>query len=117
MKRKSLKLIFFVLYTILIFALSSVPGRDIPSQVSPYSSTFHFFLYFFYGISILLAIGKFRYSYTFGVVYALSDELHQYFVPGRTCDPMDFLVDSVGLLVGMLVLLVLREKIFLFRED
>ncbi len=117
MKRKSLELIFFAFYTILIFALSSVPGRDIPSQVSSYSFILHFFLYFFYGISILLAIGKFWYSYMFGVLYALSDEIHQYFVPGRTCDPRDFLVDSIGLLVGMLILMFLRGKIFLFRED
>ncbi len=35
-----------------------------------------------------------------GLLYALSDEYHQSFVPGRTADPADWLADAVGLLLG-----------------
>lgn len=37
-------------------------------------------------------------------LYGVSDELHQIFVPGRTCDPLDWLVDTIAaLLAAMLV--------------
>lgn len=37
------------------------------------------------------------------VLYACTDELHQYFVPGRACRIFDVLVDSSGALCGTLV--------------
>lgn len=40
----------------------------------------------------------FRYvsAFLFCVIYGASDELHQYFVPGRSCDIFDWLADAVG---------------------
>ena len=38
-----------------------------------------------------------------GTVYAVSDELHQLFVPGRSCMPADVLLDSAGVLAGTLL--------------
>jgi VanZ family protein len=35
------------------------------------------------------------------VLYALSDEFHQAFVPGRTPDPIDLLCDGLGALAGL----------------
>jgi VanZ family protein len=35
------------------------------------------------------------------VVYALSDEFHQAFVPGRTPDPVDLACDAVGAVAGL----------------
>ena len=37
------------------------------------------------------------------VLYAASDELHQIFVPGRACQLSDFLVDSAGVLLAVLL--------------
>lgn len=36
--------------------------------------------------------------------YAISDEYHQSFVPGRDADPFDVLVDSVGIAVAVALL-------------
>lgn len=38
-----------------------------------------------------------------GALYAISDELHQLFIPGRSCEVMDMLIDSSGVLVGALI--------------
>ena len=38
------------------------------------------------------------------VLYALSDEVHQYFVPGRSCQLQDIIADSCGALAGVLLL-------------
>lgn len=39
-------------------------------------------------------------SLLLGVLYAFSDELHQYFVPGRACQLRDVCIDSAGVLLG-----------------
>lgn len=37
-----------------------------------------------------------------GSLYAVSDELHQLFVPGRSCELTDMLIDSSGVILGTL---------------
>lgn len=45
-----------------------------------------------------------------GTLFAVTDEWHQSFTPGRVCDPEDVLVDSLGLLLGVsLTALILRR--------
>lgn len=41
------------------------------------------------------------FSIIFCVVYAVSDELHQLFVPGRGAEVEDFITDSIGALIGL----------------
>lgn len=47
-------------------------------------------------------------------VYGVTDEFHQIFTPGRSCDPMDWLVDTIaaalGALICYLVLKALRAR-------
>jgi VanZ family protein len=38
-----------------------------------------------------------------GALYAVSDEVHQYFVPERACRVFDVFVDSCGVLTGILI--------------
>lgn len=46
-----------------------------------------------------------------GSLYGASDEFHQLFVEGRLCDPLDWLVDTVGSAFGgCLCLLALRAR-------
>lgn len=35
-----------------------------------------------------------------GSLYGVTDEFHQLFVPGRMCDPLDWLVDTAGVGLG-----------------
>lgn len=50
-------------------------------------------------------------SAAFGGLYAVSDELHQYFVPGRACMAMDMIIDTCGAAFGAAFML-LAYKIF-----
>ncbi len=43
------------------------------------------------------------YALLLGSLYGVTDELHQAFVPTRSCDPMDWLVDTIASLVGALI--------------
>lgn len=42
-------------------------------------------------------------SIIFSVLYAISDEIHQYFVPERACQLSDLAVDSCGIVFGIAV--------------
>ncbi len=44
-------------------------------------------------------------SFSVGALYAVSDEIHQYFVPGRACQVRDMLIDSCGVMCGIAALL------------
>jgi VanZ family protein len=48
--------------------------------------------------------------------YGITDELHQYFVPGRDCDIWDWVADTLGAFTGALVAMMVLKKI-LKRQD
>ena len=41
-------------------------------------------------------------SWLIGTAYAMTDEFHQAFVPGRSCEFRDMVIDSCGVLTGVL---------------
>ena len=49
----------------------------------------------------ILTLAKFRLALSFSVLYALSDEVHQIFVPTRTFQIQDLIVDAFGALLGL----------------
>jgi VanZ family protein len=69
----------------------------------------HFFVYGLLGMlaarGMLFAKSKFLnkhyllFAFLLGSTFGLSDEIHQYFVPGRCADVYDWLADSLGILV------------------
>ena len=46
-------------------------------------------------------------SFLSAALYASSDELHQYFVSGRACQPRDVLVDCLGASFGLLAFFII----------
>ena len=46
-------------------------------------------------------------AFIIGVLYAILDEIHQIFVPGRSCELRDMLIDSSGILIGSLFIMAL----------
>ena len=51
------------------------------------------------------------YSCLITVLYGATDELHQYFVPNRSCDIWDFVANAVGAVIaGYIIYIYLRKK-------
>lgn len=51
------------------------------------------------------------FAFALGAVYAAGDEFHQLFVEGRSCQVTDVLIDSMGVLAGLLLIyIVLKIK-------
>ncbi|UOE96563.1 VanZ family protein [Alkalihalobacillus sp. LMS39] len=79
----------------------------------------HFFAYMILGILVYHAltksniVGVKRFSFTLMicVVYAITDEVHQLFIPGRSGEVTDVLIDSAGALVGIGVCQLVRKMI------
>lgn len=44
-----------------------------------------------------------RYAWGMATLYAISDEIHQAFVPGRACMIRDMFIDSTGALIGVCI--------------
>jgi VanZ family protein len=109
-------------YAILIFAVSAIPNITLPSLGLTFEdkilhfieySIFSFFLFlaFFTSRRESLREKAFLLSSLIGIAYALSDEIHQKFVPGRHCDVFDFSADCLGIVViQMAVWFYLRRK-------
>lgn len=57
----------------------------------------------------LKEINRLSYSLILGVIYASSDEIHQCFTPGRGSQVTDVIIDTMGVLLGiLLVMLVVK---------
>ena len=44
------------------------------------------------------------------ILYAISDELHQLLVPGRSCQILDITIDSIGAILGIYLLSFINKK-------
>lgn len=127
---KYCSILLVIIWMILVFSFSKESGKDSKNTSSNFIKTIfidnitnekvekltfitrkmaHFSLYMLGGMCICLCVTinfeniKYNYliSYFIGTTYALIDELHQYFVPGRSCEFRDIVIDSIGVLVGV----------------
>ncbi len=73
----------------------------------------------FTGLSLLLSCAfyfsknKITLPYSVGLtsLYAITDEIHQIFVDGRSCEFRDWVIDTIGAVIGALGFLVLYKLI------
>ena len=89
----------------LIFALSSIPSLstglgtwDLLLRKAAHAVEFAIL-----GALLYRALGRVELAILAGSLYAATDELHQAFVPGRTGAPLDWAIDTAGVVAGTLV--------------
>jgi len=58
---------------------------------------------------VLSGAGCGGFAIAFGAIYGLSDEIHQKYVPGRSCDRRDWVADFLGAVSGACVFLAWRR--------
>ena len=56
-------------------------------------------------------------AFAISVVYAASDEIHQLFVPGRSGEVRDVLIDSLGAAIGIVIISYLHRTIAFKKEN
>lgn len=102
-----------ILWAELIFLASSLPGSKIPQLFIYQDALFHALEYAVFGWLIHRAIKNYfpglHYlncvvlTITMSILYALSDELHQAFIPYRNPSLADVAFDAIGATIGTIV--------------
>ena len=99
-------------YMFLIPLLSHVPQEGLPKlDLEGIDYFFHFAEYSILGFLLfksitsdeLLTFHPFYGSLLIGISFAILDEFHQSFVPGRHMSSIDMLFDSLGILFGTFI--------------
>lgn len=126
-----------LLWALLIFLISSIPeptamiasGLSSPSgaaaasriaTIDVLSFIVHFLLFLVLGFLMgrafsgtqIIALPALLAAFELSFLYAILDEFHQTFVPGRGFDFVDILMDVFGILVGLVLLSLWQEKKF-----
>lgn len=100
-----------------IFVVSARPGSALPP--GQYAAVAHFTEYAVLASLLVWALafelpaggGLIALAIVTASVYGISDEIHQYFVPGRTPDVADWGVDTLGALAGAaLIVWMMRRR-------
>lgn len=50
-------------------------------------------------------------SFAISVIYACTDEFHQLFIPGRSGEIRDVMVDSIGAMIGLFIVVLVKKFI------
>jgi len=111
---KILKIVPAGAYNGLIWFLSSI---QLPVNIASCDKFAHLLEYSIMGflLSFMFAVTRknlnptAQYCMFFGVFAGGMDEIHQYFVPGRTCDFFDFLTDITGIAAGIFTWLLVTK--------
>lgn len=94
------------------FNIIDKPSQDILINKCQFivRKTAHFTVYATLGIltNTAVRISKFKFPHLIALViclaYAVSDEIHQYFVPGRSCELSDVFIDFSGSVLGIILI-------------
>lgn len=125
--KKQLSIILVLIWMIIIFIMSSFDATESANQsnfiVNIITNIFkienievlsfiirklaHFTEYLILGFLTINMLDKndiskkYLLSILICIIYAISDEIHQLFVPGRACQIKDILIDSIGSITGI----------------
>lgn len=107
-----------ILAALAIFVFSHIPGASYPPHPGFLNYIAHFCEYMVFAALIAIALtgGKLKpwqvalIALAIASAYAASDEFHQYFIPGRLSDPMDWLTDTLGAALGVVITTLTLKK-------
>jgi VanZ family protein len=102
------------LYIVVIFVISSIPGNRFPEiQFNMADKVVHFFIFGLLGLLVARSMGVCQNTFCrknyvmvsiiIGISYALIDEWHQSYIPGRYSSISDWVADGLGIIVFVLL--------------
>lgn len=100
-----------VLWAALIFALSSIPSLStgLGTWDVVLRKAAHVAEYAVLGLLLVRALGRPLAAFGLGVMYAVTDEIHQHFVSGRNAALLDVAIDGAGVAIGIALFGLLRR--------
>ncbi len=109
-----------VLYWIVLLIATSIPGTSVPS-VGVSDKLAHFTAYTILTVLLTFTISfqnKIKYlkqkafisTLVIVNLYAVLDEIHQHFIPGRSMEFLDLLADFLGSILGVLIVYIIKQN-------
>ncbi len=104
-----------MIYCGIIFFLSSLPGILLPHPIIGFDKVLHIIAYTGLGFLSYQVMVNYKKGqkisflilmlipFIFCLLYGISDEIHQSFVPGRDPDVYDVIADGIGSSIGIFV--------------
>ncbi|MBR1717837.1 MAG: VanZ family protein [Bacilli bacterium] len=128
MKKKIISIVLLLLWAGLIFYLSNQPS-DVSGKISgsmiknvlsvsevtlnlihnPLRESMHVFVFMVFALLLLNVLVNFNvkkiyiWCFIISMLYAISDETHQLFVPGRAFELLDLFLDLVGIVIAKIM--------------
>ncbi len=128
MRKKIVSIILLLLWASLIFYLSDQP-RVVSNKMSsdiikhtlfvndvvlkiihnPLREAMHAFEYFIFGLLLINVLKQFNikriitFTIIIAIIFMVSDEIHQIYVPGRAFEILDLFLDFVGIIIACLL--------------
>ena len=100
----------FLFFVIFYVSSLSFSGSNIGGPSSPLATIYHLSIFFLLAIFLFISCLERKWEFkkiipsiVLVVIYAILDEVHQYFVPGRFCSFGDFFVDFIGIAFAFLI--------------
>lgn len=103
-----------------IYCMFVSPPKDLLTFTEmvfkPVRKIAHFSEFAILGVLVYINVKDFKNNKTIllscliSLIYAISDEIHQIFVPGRACTLIDVLIDFSGSLVGILFIHLMLKR-------
>ncbi|MEK6898172.1 MAG: VanZ family protein [Nanoarchaeota archaeon] len=117
-KKRGISIILLVLLAIEIFFISSISGSKAETKIPFIATAYHFIAFFLFSFFLFFSIKgskKIRILHViitpvFAVIYAISDEIHQSFVPLRNSSLSDVLIDSIGIIISIIIAFFMSKK-------
>ena len=117
-KKRFISFLITALISIEIYYISSLEfaagalGNPWPARI------YHVMIFFLFGTFLFILIkGKkevniknFAIVLTISIIYAILDEVHQLFVPGRNASIEDILTDSIGIFSSIIIYTYISKK-------
>ncbi|MBQ1317398.1 MAG: VanZ family protein [Lachnospiraceae bacterium] len=88
-----------------LLGLDAVP----PAFTTLVRKAAHFTVFLLLGLCVRPNMKKGWHAALFCLLYAGTDEIHQHFVPGRSCEMRDVGIDAAGALCGIFLWLLFRK--------
>ncbi len=105
-----------IIFALIIFIQSSIANLKTPNlgfswQDKLLHATAYFVLgyllsrAFYYSSHAMLKRNAILISIILGILYGASDEIHQYFIPGRSSEVADLAADAIGIILSQIFFL------------
>ena len=105
-KHNKISFLIVLVMASIIFYVSSLSFSGTGGGISYKSYIYHFTAFSYLALFLLISFSKGKYNKLLiliavfiAIIYGISDEIHQYFVPNRFPSLIDILTNSIGILI------------------